>query len=215
MRAGKRKTSEVNTDYRIDTLTVPYEVIKEATINLLVHRNWGATNLTPSVAIYDDRMVFSNPGTFPNGTSWEYFLKDDSRSMPRNPTIAGVFYKRGIMEKWGRGIELIFKECEAVGLPQPEYRSDKYFVDLIIRFKKPLNAVAEKVAEKFSKQISQSMIQILEIVQETPTIKADDIASVMHVSTRTVSSRLKDLQDIGVLRREGGAKGGRWEVIND
>ena len=41
-----------------DTLTVPYEAIKEAAINKLCHRSWNAENTTPSLAIYDDRIVF-------------------------------------------------------------------------------------------------------------------------------------------------------------
>lgn len=41
---------------RIDTLTVPFEVLKEATINMLCHRSWDSENLTPSLAIYDDRI---------------------------------------------------------------------------------------------------------------------------------------------------------------
>lgn len=58
---------------RVDMPTVPFEVIKEATINMLCHRSWDESNLTPSLAIYDDRMVFQNPGTFPIGFTWEDF----------------------------------------------------------------------------------------------------------------------------------------------
>ena len=50
-------------------MTVPYTAIKEAAINMLCHRSWNADNLTPSLAIYDDRMVFQNPGAFPPGMS--------------------------------------------------------------------------------------------------------------------------------------------------
>ena len=72
----------------------------------MVHRSWNADNLTPSLAIYDDRMVFQNLGSFPPNKSWRDFLNTDG-SMPHNPRIADVFYRRGLMETWGRGIELI------------------------------------------------------------------------------------------------------------
>lgn len=34
---------------RIDTLTVPYPVLREAAINMLVHRSWNADNLTQAL----------------------------------------------------------------------------------------------------------------------------------------------------------------------
>jgi hypothetical protein BACCOPRO_03817 len=88
----------MDSKYRKDTLTVPYEAIKEATINMLCHRSWNAENTTPSLAIYDDRIVFQNPGAFPLGMTWLDFVNDQIGSLPANPTIANVFYRRGTME---------------------------------------------------------------------------------------------------------------------
>lgn len=51
---------------RIDTLTVPIDAVREATLNLLAHRTWWSDSRTPSVAIYDDRVEFMKPGSFPN-----------------------------------------------------------------------------------------------------------------------------------------------------
>ncbi len=124
--------------FRQDTLTVPYEAIKEATINMLCHRSWNAENMTPSLAIYDDRMVFQNPGAFPVGMTWQNFVDDQIGSLPANPTIANVFYRRGTMEAWGRGIGLIMESCKEQGLPDPEIKVVSPFVNLTIWFKQPL-----------------------------------------------------------------------------
>lgn len=125
--------------FRQDILTVPYEAIKEATINMLCHRSWNAVNATPSLAIYDDRMVFQNPGAFPLGMTWRNFVDDQIGSLPANPTIANVFYRRGTMEAWGRGIGLIMESCREQGLPVPEIKVVPPFVNLTIRFKYALN----------------------------------------------------------------------------
>ncbi len=124
--------------YRQDTLTVPYEAIKEATVNMLCHRSWNAENTTPSLAIYDDRIVFQNPGAFPLGMTWHDFVDDQIGSLPANPTIANVFYRRGTMEAWGRGIGLIMESCREQGLPAPERRVIAPFVSLTIWFKRAL-----------------------------------------------------------------------------
>jgi ATP-dependent DNA helicase RecG len=82
---------------RIDTLTVPLKVVREAAVNLLVHRSWWSDARTPSVAIFDDRIEFMNPGSFPPGTTAEDFRKRP-HSEPINEAISNVFYKSGLME---------------------------------------------------------------------------------------------------------------------
>lgn len=129
--------------YRQDTLTVPYEAIKEATINMLCHRSWNKENATPSLAIYDDRIVFQNPGAFPIGMTWLDFVKDQIGSLPANPTIANVFYRRGMMEAWGRGIGLIMKSCKEQELPTPEIKAVPSFVNLTIWFKQSLTGIVK------------------------------------------------------------------------
>lgn len=128
----------MDSKFRQDTLTVPYEAIKEATINMLCHRSWSAENTTPSLAIYDDRIVFQNPGAFPHGMTWQDFVNDQIGSLPANPTIANGFYRRGTMEAWGRGIGLIMESCTEQGLPAPEIKVTPPFVNLTIRFSQAL-----------------------------------------------------------------------------
>lgn len=144
-------SGRMDSKFRKDTLTVPYEAIKEATVNMLCHRSWNAENTTPSLAIYDDRIVFQNPGSFPLGMTWHDFVDDQIGSLPANPTIANVFYRRGTMEAWGRGIGLIMESCKQQGLPAPEIKVVPPFVNLTIRFGQPLtggvNTSAPQVEE--------------------------------------------------------------------
>ena len=76
-------SGRMDSKFRQDTLTVPYEAIKEATINMLLHnRSWNAEDPTPSLAIYDDRIVFQNPGSFPLGMTWQDFIYEQIGSLP-------------------------------------------------------------------------------------------------------------------------------------
>lgn len=139
-------SGRMDSKFRQDTLTVPYEAIKEATINMLCHRSWNAENTTPSLAIYDDRIVFQNPGAFPLGMTWQNFVNDQIGSIPANPTIANVFYRRGTMEAWGRGIGLIMDSCKEQGLPVPEIKVTQPFINLTIWFKHSLTGGVKKSA---------------------------------------------------------------------
>lgn len=59
-----------------------------------------------------------NPGSLPEELTVEQ-LKQEHSSYPRNKNIAGVFFKAGYVEAWGRGINDIIKSCKDAGLPEP------------------------------------------------------------------------------------------------
>ena len=47
------------------SLTVPFLAIRETVLNMLAHRSWWDEDESLSVAIFDDRIEFTNPGYFP------------------------------------------------------------------------------------------------------------------------------------------------------
>jgi predicted HTH transcriptional regulator len=49
-------------------------------------------------------------------------LKREHASRPRNLLIADVFFRRGLIERWGRGTQVIVEECERAGCTEPSYR---------------------------------------------------------------------------------------------
>ncbi len=57
--------NKIETGQRIDTLTVPFLAIRETVLNMLAHRSWWDEDESLSVAIFDDRIEFTNPGHFP------------------------------------------------------------------------------------------------------------------------------------------------------
>ena len=145
--------------FRMDTLTVPMDVIREAAVNMLCHRSWEAQNMVPTVAIYEDRIVFQNPGAFPYGTQWQDYADNRLNSRPPNPTIADVFYCRGIIESWGRGIGLIMEECRKKGLPPPSYETLASSVSLIIRFKSNLGYLRNSATQSAKESASARRIR--------------------------------------------------------
>ena len=110
---------------------------------ILIHRVWWSNSDVLSIAIFDDRVEFANPGAFPPGTSPETFYKRP-QSKPINKLISEVFFKSGLMEAWGRGIPDIFDLCKENGLPKPEFELAYGYVYLTIRFAKPLTPPAAK-----------------------------------------------------------------------
>lgn len=103
--------------HRVETTEYPYEAIRETLLNAIVHRQYSGAPI--QISLYDDKIMVWNFGTLPEPMTLED-LKHKHASHPRNPILADVFFKGGLIESWGRGTLKIIDECLAAGLPTPE-----------------------------------------------------------------------------------------------
>jgi ATP-dependent DNA helicase RecG len=74
--------------------------------NALTHRDYtriGAIH----VRLQDDALTVSNPGGFVEGVTLDNLLTTEPR--PRNPWLADVFKRLGLVERTGRGVDLIYR----------------------------------------------------------------------------------------------------------
>ncbi|MBU1036133.1 putative DNA binding domain-containing protein [bacterium] len=108
--------------HRREILEYPYEALREAIINALIHRNYIGTS-SIQIRIYSDRLVIMNEGKLPPEVPVEK-LKTEHLSKPRNTLLADVFYKAGFIESWGRGTIKILEKCQEQGLPEPDFEEE-------------------------------------------------------------------------------------------
>jgi len=105
---------------RVDEPLFPPDALREALANALCHRDYSEFGGSVSVALFDDRLEIASPGELPFGLTPEQ-LKRPHSSRPWNPLMANVFYRRGIIETWGRGTLKIMELLDKAGLPAPEF----------------------------------------------------------------------------------------------
>lgn len=84
---------------------IPSEAFREAIANALVHRTWDVP-AHARIAMYPDRVEVSSPGGLPTGISEEEYLAG-MVSIRRNPVLANVFYRLGLIEAFGTGVQRI------------------------------------------------------------------------------------------------------------
>ena len=103
--------------HRVEQWEYPYEAVREAIINAIVHRDYMGAPI--QISIYDDKIIIWNEGTLPDDLTIDD-LKEQHSSRPHNPILAGAFFKGGLIEAWGRGTVKIINECKRAGLPEPK-----------------------------------------------------------------------------------------------
>ena len=103
---------------RKDVWSIPLTILREAVVNAVVHADYSQRGAPIRIAFFDDRIEIENPGILLPGLTVEDMLQGVSRI--RNHVIARVFRELDMIEQWGSGVRRMFKEAEALGLPQPE-----------------------------------------------------------------------------------------------
>ena len=54
---------------------------------------------------------------------------------------------------------------------------------------------------------------ILNVIRENRTIKQEDIAHIIGKSSRTVKTRMIEMQEKGLITRKTGKRNGEWEIL--
>lgn len=103
---------------RVESFPVPRSALREAVLNAVVHKDYGA-GATIQISVYDDKLMIWNPGQLPPDWKAEDLL-EKHESKPFNPDVAHAFFRAGLVEAWGRGIDLILADCRQAGVPAPD-----------------------------------------------------------------------------------------------
>ncbi len=93
---------------------------REILVNALIHRDYSIAGGAVSLAIFDDRVEVWSAGTYPTGITPDK-LNKPHLSVQRNPIIADVFNRTGLIEKWGRGTNRVIAMCRKAGLAPPTF----------------------------------------------------------------------------------------------
>jgi len=105
---------------REDYPLYPPLATREAVANAICHRDYTTHGAAVAIAMYDDRLEIINPGILHFGITPEKLTKPHESKL-WNPIIANVFYRAGVIEKWGMGTINIIDWCKENGNPTPTW----------------------------------------------------------------------------------------------
>ncbi|HBY45004.1 MAG TPA: ATP-binding protein [Thermomicrobiales bacterium] len=195
---------------RIDDPLYPTEALREALANALCHRDYGVPGGAVSIAIFDDRLEISSTGILPFGLTPDDLTRPH-RSRPWNPLIAQVFFRRGIIEQWGRGTLKIAELTERAGLVPPEFESRSG--EVLVRFR-PTRYVPPTRVGHLLTPLQRS---VLEVLARSGPSQLQAIMSRLPSGTpeRTVQDNLQMLRLLDMVDVIGRGRGARWLLRAD
>lgn len=194
---------------RVDDPLYPPLALREALANAFCHRDYSIGGGSVALAVYDDRLEVTSSGTLHFGLTVEA-LYHPHESLPWNPLIARVLYRRGIIEQWGRGTIKIAELTEQAGLPRPEIEDAGGSVT--VRFRPSWYVPPQRVSRDLTSR-QQTVLELL-----APHGRG--------LALRQLRSQLKDqpadwelkndlalLRQLGLVETRGHARGARWVLV--
>jgi ATP-dependent DNA helicase RecG len=186
--------------------------LREATANALIHRDYhrlGAVHFQ----WHDDRIEISNPGGFPEGVRLDNLLVTAPR--PRNPLLADVFKRAGIVERTARGIDTIFYEQLRNGRPAPSYaRSDDTTVAVVLPGGQAnLDFIRLTVEEgQAGRVLGLDELLVLNSLWQERALTTEDAARLVQKPETEARTALHRLLEAGLVEERGVKKGRTWHL---
>lgn len=190
---------------RVDDPLYPIEALREALANALCHRDYSIGGGSVGIAIYDDRLEISSTGVLPFDLTPEDLARPH-RSRPWNPLIAQAFYRRGIIENWGRGTIKMAELTREAGLPAPEFESSGG--EVLVRFRPTRYVPPTRV----SHDLTQLQRDVLEILDRIGPSSLGQLKGHLPQTPpeRTLQDNLQMLRRLGLIDVSGTRRAARW-----
>ncbi|MDQ7060730.1 MAG: ATP-binding protein [Sulfurimonas sp.] len=179
--------------HRREKLEYPYEALREAVINALIHRDYTNTS-NLQIKVYDDKLVMYNGATLSSEVPIEKF-NQPHQSKPFNPTMASVFYKCGYIENWGRGTLNIINQCVEYGLTKPTFEYE--WTAVITTFYK-------------NEGVNEGVNLLYETIKKAPNKRSTFFAKELNTSVKNIERWLKQLKDQDKIEFKGASKTGGY-----
>ncbi|MCM1245461.1 MAG: putative DNA binding domain-containing protein [Roseburia sp.] len=191
---------------RIDTRDYPEVAVREALLNLIVHRDY-AFHASALINIYTDRIEFVSVGGLLPGIDMEDIMV--GLSVCRNENLANVFYRLQLIEAYGTGMRKIMKAYEKMEKkPIIESTSNAFKITL-----PNVNAQHEAEESTQPKQISSLSEEesiVLEFAQDHGSVTRVDVEQQLGISASTASRLLRYMTEKGVIVSSGKGRSVRY-----
>jgi ATP-dependent DNA helicase RecG len=193
--------------FRIGIARVEVDALREAINNALVHRDY-ARRGPVRVCWQKSDLIISNPGGFVEGVSLANLLTTEPR--PRNPALADAFKRLGLVDRTGRGVDMIYTSLLRFGRPAPDYAESMLdLVKLSISTEPADLAFVRMVLHEEARQnggLPVETLLVLTALREARRLSATDMAKQLQSSVSRATGLMESLAESGLVRAHGSGR---------
>lgn len=184
---------------RVEEHAYPLVVLRELTVNAVVHRDWSYSGSYIRIQIFPDRIEWISPGGFPgrapHGVSLETLLH---AQVSRNPVLAQILYHSGRVESFGMGIDTTLSALQELGCRIPEV-FDNGDIFLFRVWGKQLHNTSTVQPSELSPRQRRIMMELT----ARGSCSSAQLQETLGENVRNIQRELRELMSKGIITAEG------------
>lgn len=215
---------------RVETPMFPRTAFREILLNAIIHKDY-SVGVPIQISVYINKMYVWNPGVLPKTLTIDMLFEKHS-SFPRNPKIADVFFKTGMIETWGRGFDKIKIACQESHTDLPvwslmmdgvmvhcnESKDYKILRENLLGIDDKGNAIPDKVVDKVVDKMVDKMTDkekeiyklLLPHLKEFGSISNNEAKEITGKPSTTIKRYLNKFCEYKILEPVGEKKARRY-----
>lgn len=192
---------------RIDQRDYPETAVREALLNLLVHREYSFRAST-FISIYTDRIEFTSIGGLVNGVTLKDVLM--GISVCRNVKLANVFYRLELIEAYGTGMRKIQEAYMGTGKEPLIEVSDNAFKIVLpnMNFYMEQNNLNAENSEDSLREKA-----VIDLAKEQGVFSRKELEKRLGISQTSCGRLLKQMVESGYIVQVGKGRNTRYHLV--
>ncbi len=185
---------------RREQVDLPFEMLREAVINALIHRDYGLAGQKCQLVVTADTVTISSPGGPIPPITLEQLQSFSAPMKSRNPILHYIFARMGMAEEMGFGLTSLKRQAEKLGLPLPTYAMvGESLVLTIYRTTEGLLKGLGPILEELTDEEREGWKTLANRRGTTQ----GEYAKALAITPRTAQRHLSHFVQLGLLQRVG------------
>lgn len=203
MEALNETVVDVGGSLRKERSLFDFSCFREAWLNACLHNRW-SRQTPPAVYMFDDRIEIISVGGLPDGLTLEEFY--EGKSKPVNLELQQIMVQLDYIEQTGHGVPLIVSRYG-----KEVFDITENFITVTI----PLNRAEKTEPDLFQNDdvlLEDRDEKIVSLMKANSSIKVNEISRQVGLGMTTITKRIRQLKEEGIIERTGSKKKGHWVV---
>lgn len=190
---------------------LPFELIREAVVNALVHRDYDIEGGKCQIIISEETIIVKSPGGPLTPITLGQLQSFNAPMLSRNPGLHYVFARMELAEERGLGLKSLKSLPTELGLPLPHYAFENPYLVLTL-YRYP-NSATQVLAPGLLNMLSREEKAAWQFITTKDSVTSVHLMEHFGFDERKSQRVLKKLVEAGLIRRFGKGPSTKYEVL--
>ena len=204
---------EINREnfHREEVVDISKKLLRELIVNAIVHRDYTIKDKQIRIVASKEKIEIWSPGE--PIVHIEKFKTFEVPSISRNPKLAYIFFKAGLVEERGIGMKELKAFKDDNDLPDPDFRMDEGYFVITIHRKKLKNGVPRKdeKVDSIIANLKDEELKGYEYLKLRKKVSKKQYAEYLQLDEKKAQRQLSKFKELKLVKQEG--KGRATEYV--